>query len=275
MNKKNTTNRVKLGYYVATAFLLYGAVSFPAFAQKDSSSQDSSNSILELDLLRGTAADDITMEIPRKQYDSASDTSFSAKASVSINATETAAISKSDIGSVSTKGSVKEGATTSSDTNSNITVGSALNREPLSVSDANATDKADYWQNFEDNNSTANEQKDGSLISSLKFWFNQFFSFRNTQSSTSTLHINDLHTVTSKDSVWIGWVTNNLAFTRIYYSTTTPVEIETSKVNTTLQGATTATIKNLDLNTKYYYRILSKDIYGNTTVSEESSFITK
>jgi hypothetical protein len=77
----------------------------------------------------------------------------------------------------------------------------------------------------------------------------------------------------------ISWTTDVPATSKVFYSTTTPVDVNSSAtpVVTDSSSVTThsVTIPGLTPNTKYYFVIQSTDSSGNTGTSSESSFTTQ
>lgn len=72
------------------------------------------------------------------------------------------------------------------------------------------------------------------------------------------------------------WTTNEPATTRIYYSTTTPINVLTSLLieNTTLVTSHALTVPNLGTSTLYYLIFESKDAAGNTQRTDQFSATT-
>ncbi|HCO99546.1 MAG TPA: hypothetical protein DIT56_02995 [Candidatus Moranbacteria bacterium] len=71
----------------------------------------------------------------------------------------------------------------------------------------------------------------------------------------------------------ITWVTNEDATSQVKYSTTAGGPYTTLTEETTLQKGHTYIISDLDnVNSNYYYKVISRDIYGNDTTSAEYSF---
>jgi hypothetical protein len=72
------------------------------------------------------------------------------------------------------------------------------------------------------------------------------------------------------------WTTNEPATTRIYYSTTTPINVLTSLFieNTTLVTSHALTVPNLGTSTLYYLIFESKDAAGNTQRTDQFSATT-
>lgn len=264
-----------------TIVLFSGAFIFSASAQESenttsgSEAETSLNSILHLELLQGTG-NEVAEEPVTIEY---SDTTSPALDTSEINISEeTSADTPSEANNQTDQVEDNETYITEDATMTPVDGVEALNRtsstEIVSESATGTASSTDFWLRFTDNSKTT-EKKDNSILESLRFWFNQYFVFRNMENNPSALHINDMHTVTNKNSAWLGWATNNLAFAKVYYSTTTPVEVSTSMTITTDQGETSATLKSLSEKTTYYYRILAEDTYGNTAVTGELSFTTK
>lgn len=72
------------------------------------------------------------------------------------------------------------------------------------------------------------------------------------------------------------WTTNEPATTRIYYSTTTPINVLTSSFveNNTLVTSHALTVPNLATSTLYYLIFESKDAAGNTQRTDQFSVTT-
>jgi hypothetical protein len=73
------------------------------------------------------------------------------------------------------------------------------------------------------------------------------------------------------DNAIMSWDTNEPSTTQIDYGKT--LSYGTSKINSTLSNNHMVVLNNLDLDTIYYYRIVSADTYGNTNNTINSSFI--
>lgn len=85
-------------------------------------------------------------------------------------------------------------------------------------------------------------------------------------------------TGTAATSTRIDWVTNELANSKVWYSTSTPVS---TSATSTLQISSSdlvlghhLTLSGLTATTTYYYVVSSADAKGNATTSVESSFTT-
>lgn len=73
----------------------------------------------------------------------------------------------------------------------------------------------------------------------------------------------------------IGWTTNELAASKLYVSSTSPVTTSIAKwVDGSLQMTHTAVLTGLTASTNYYYVLEATDASSNTTKSAEGSFMT-
>ncbi len=84
-------------------------------------------------------------------------------------------------------------------------------------------------------------------------------------------------TSTIATSTQIRWLTNELANSKVWYSTTTPVEATSSTPSVSSSDyvlSHTVELSGLDASTTYYYLVTSVDKSGNTTTATEASFIT-
>lgn len=84
-------------------------------------------------------------------------------------------------------------------------------------------------------------------------------------------------TSTIATSTRIIWLTNELANSKVWYSTSTPLVIATSTLTVSSSGLILShdlTISSLTASTTYYYLVTSADAAGNTATSTEKSFIT-
>ncbi len=75
----------------------------------------------------------------------------------------------------------------------------------------------------------------------------------------------------------IVWSSSLPGFSRVYYSSSTPVVLSASTSSITSWGMTSHDIElsELDPGTHYYYRIVSFSFSGSSTTSPEFSFVTK
>lgn len=74
----------------------------------------------------------------------------------------------------------------------------------------------------------------------------------------------------------ITWTTNELATSKVYYGTTTPLSLSGASFisDASLVTGHTKTLSGLTASTTHYYVIESKDSVGNTATSTENSFTT-
>jgi hypothetical protein len=74
----------------------------------------------------------------------------------------------------------------------------------------------------------------------------------------------------------VGWTTNESATSKVYYATSTPVNIGTasSVSDTTLITSHSLNLSGLVASSTYYYLVESKDAALNTSTSTEFSFPT-
>ena len=77
-------------------------------------------------------------------------------------------------------------------------------------------------------------------------------------------------------SASISWLTNESATSKVYFSTTTPVNLSTSLTvsNNSLVMSRTLNLTGLASSTTYYYVIESKDAALNTSTTSTQSFVT-
>ncbi len=84
--------------------------------------------------------------------------------------------------------------------------------------------------------------------------------------------------VISSTTAKLSWNTNESATTKVYYSTSTPVNISSTSTpfieSTTLVNAHSVTVTGLATSTTYYMILESKDAIGNATRTTEFSFST-
>ena len=77
----------------------------------------------------------------------------------------------------------------------------------------------------------------------------------------------------------ISWTTDVPATSKVFYSTTTPVDVNSSITSVVTDSSSvtahSVTIPGLTPNTKYYFVVQSTDSSGNTGTSSESSFTTQ
>lgn len=80
----------------------------------------------------------------------------------------------------------------------------------------------------------------------------------------------------STSTARIQWNTNEVAKSKVYYGTTTPLNTASAAnvVDLSLVTAHTMNLTGLTPNTTYYFRVESADAAGNTTTGSETSFIT-
>lgn len=74
----------------------------------------------------------------------------------------------------------------------------------------------------------------------------------------------------------ITWTTDEPATSKVYFSTTTPVNLATATnvASGTLVTSHTTPLSGLTANTTYFYVVESKDAANNTATSPEQSFVT-
>jgi hypothetical protein len=105
-------------------------------------------------------------------------------------------------------------------------------------------------------------------------------SFKTLQASTNDISapviINPQATSTSYNSAKITWNTDELADTRVMFSTSSPVNSSNSIIASVSGFDTEHTINlnGLNASTTYYALIISKDIIGNTSTSSQIVFTT-
>ena len=80
----------------------------------------------------------------------------------------------------------------------------------------------------------------------------------------------------STTSASVSWLTNELATSKVYFSTTTPVNLGTALTvsNNSLIASHTLTLTGLAPSTTYYYVIESRDASLNTATASTQSFVT-
>ena len=80
----------------------------------------------------------------------------------------------------------------------------------------------------------------------------------------------------STTSASVSWLTNELATSKVYFGTTTPVNLGTALTvsNNSLIASHTLTLTGLAPSTTYYYAIESKDASLNTATTSTQSFVT-
>jgi hypothetical protein len=90
--------------------------------------------------------------------------------------------------------------------------------------------------------------------------------------------IRNIVTSTSTSTISLGWNTDELTTTKVYYSTTLPVNLAATStpfvVNNTLVLNHAISIPNLATSTTYYLVIESRDLANNITTSQTFSLIT-
>jgi len=74
-------------------------------------------------------------------------------------------------------------------------------------------------------------------------------------------------------SATVTWKTNEDATSQVEYGTT-PAYGSTTKLNKTRSTNHNVEVTNLDPDTTYYYRVISKDFFGNQTISPGETFHT-
>jgi len=86
-----------------------------------------------------------------------------------------------------------------------------------------------------------------------------------------------ISTSTTSGGTEIRWTTNELADSTVVYATTSPVNLNVSKItvsNASLVLTHSLSLTGLSASTTYYYLVTSKDSSGNNAISSESSFVT-
>jgi len=80
----------------------------------------------------------------------------------------------------------------------------------------------------------------------------------------------------STTTAQIAWTTNEVATSKVYYATTTPLSLATALTVTDSALLTnhSMALTGLTASTTYYYLVESKDAANNTGTSAESSFLT-
>lgn len=77
----------------------------------------------------------------------------------------------------------------------------------------------------------------------------------------------------------IEWMTDERSTSKVYYGTTTAIDIaSTSTLSASVRGMTRdheVKLSNLSASTTYYFKVVSEDASGNLAVSSVSSFTTK
>ena len=145
------------------------------------------------------------------------------------------------------------------------------------------------FENDDENDNEKEKSNNGKHLGQflgLRAWINQFFNVGNTTTTTATttatttntvLITNVVGTSTSKSKALVTWNSSMLSLGRVYYSTSSPVVIASTTPFVNASGFTNgkAVIKNLNASTTYYFKVFTKDFFGNTAVSTESSFRTK
>lgn len=88
--------------------------------------------------------------------------------------------------------------------------------------------------------------------------------------------ISSLGATANVTTATVSWITNEAATGKVYYGTTSPVDIVTasSLSNNVLQTGHSFSLSGLTATTTYYYLVVSKDTKGNTATSSQQSFIT-
>lgn len=91
--------------------------------------------------------------------------------------------------------------------------------------------------------------------------------------------ISNIRIFTSHTSAIIAWDTNEKTSGKVYYSSTTPVNINTASVIKSTKGlegkSHFVSLGGLATGTTYYFIVEAKDKAGNTSTSTQSSFVTK
>ncbi|MHB1330895.1 MAG: fibronectin type III domain-containing protein [Minisyncoccota bacterium] len=97
------------------------------------------------------------------------------------------------------------------------------------------------------------------------------------ETDTTAPVISDIDMDVDRHSAVISWDTNERADSTIYWSTTSPLNISTGTASSTEDGYRRnheIKINDLTASTTYYIVVRSKDKNGNTTTSQQLSFVT-
>lgn len=88
--------------------------------------------------------------------------------------------------------------------------------------------------------------------------------------------ISAIQSAATHQSATVTWITNESATGKVYYGTTTPLNLGSAKTasHSTLQTGHSFTLSGLTASTTYYFVVESKDKKGNTATSTERSFTT-
>ena len=85
-----------------------------------------------------------------------------------------------------------------------------------------------------------------------------------------------IQSAASHQSATITWITNEAATGKVYYGTSTPLNLGTAKTSShsSFQTGHSFTLTGLNATTTYYFIVESKDKKGNTATSSQQSFTT-
>ncbi|MBX4191247.1 MAG: fibronectin type III domain-containing protein [Candidatus Doudnabacteria bacterium] len=101
-----------------------------------------------------------------------------------------------------------------------------------------------------------------------------YYSFVTTTDTVAPIISNVDSPVIAPTAGVVVWQTNELANSKLEYGTTTGDYDVTTTLDTTLSIFHIVAIDDLDEETTYYYRVISKDAAGNETISDEFDFTT-
>ena len=97
-----------------------------------------------------------------------------------------------------------------------------------------------------------------------------------TPNDTTAPVISSITSSPTHQSATVTWITNEVATGKIYYGTTSPLNLSTAstKSDGSLQTGHSFSLTSLQPNTTYYFVLESKDKKGNTATSSQRSFVT-
>jgi peptidoglycan hydrolase-like protein with peptidoglycan-binding domain len=98
----------------------------------------------------------------------------------------------------------------------------------------------------------------------------------NPSGDTTAPNLSSIHASPSYNTGVVSWITNEVATSKIYYGTTSPILSSSNSTitNNTYQTGHSFNLSNLQPATTYYYVVESKDKKGNTATSSQQSFAT-
>ncbi len=101
------------------------------------------------------------------------------------------------------------------------------------------------------------------------------FSFKTLSVAAPVISMISVSSVSSSTAT-ISWITDTLSTTKIYYSTSTPVNIASASAasSSTLVTSHSMVLTGLNANTNYFFIIESVDAISNTSRSNQFSFLT-